>query len=78
MKNTHRADGILYVVKEHPIQMENDRIRRMRFDIFLEKNKIRLGIWRVDVYMDGEKVISEYFSVAFRNNVSQNFINVQI
>ena len=74
----HRADGILYAVKEHPIPMENDGIGRIGFGIFLHKNKIRLGIWRVDVYVDGEKVISEYFSVTFRHIVSQNFINVQI
>lgn len=74
----HRADGILYAVREHPVEMKNDGINKKIFFISLNSKKIRLGIWRIDIYVDGKKMISEYFSIAFRNASRQHFINVII
>ena len=51
---------------------------RQNFKIRLDNKRIRWGIWKVELYFDGKKVISDYFSLNNKSTINRCAINIQL
>lgn len=75
----YRGDGRIYCGQEISIEKARTQITtRQNFKIRLDNKRIRWGIWKVELYFDGKKVISDYFSLNNKSTINRCAINIQL
>lgn len=69
----YQPDGSLYHIEEATVDAPNNAIHKFKesfwIDLKQDTHPFAYGIWMVEVYVDGDKKVREFFSVVRGNNV---------
>lgn len=68
----YSGDGNVYQINEGVLRTS------IQLKVNLKEERCNIGVWKLDIYLDGGKYTSEYFRVSHRIAKGTNIINVKL